>query len=173
MLEKGTLKLCWLVQPLWKMWSIYDLGISFLCVCLKKVKTLIWKVIWIPIFTPMFISWLRTIVKIRKQPRCLPTDAQIKTIRYKHTHTMEYYSAIEKKETFPFAIMWMEPEGITLSKLSQTKTNTIWFHLYVAFKKTKQKTKIIGTRNRLVVTEVGRWAKWVKGIKSYEFPHIK
>ena len=151
---------------------------NFISVCLlKKIKTLIWKVICTPVFTPMFISWLCTIVKTQKQPRCPPTDEQIKTIWYKHTHThthmMEYYSAIEKKETFPFAIIWMELEGIMLSKLSQTKTNTIWFHLYVAFKKTKQKTKIIDTGNRLMVTKAGRWAKWVKGIKSYELPLIK
>ena len=47
------------------------------------------------------------------------------THTHTHTHTMEYYSAIEKKETFPFAIIWMELEGIMLSKLSLTKTKTI------------------------------------------------
>ena len=151
---------------------------NFISVCLpKQNKNINLKSHLYPYIHPMFISWLRTIVKIQKQPRCLRTDAQIKTIWYKHTHThthtMEYYSAIEKKETFPFAIIWMELEGITLSKLSQTKTNTIWFHLYVAFKKTKQKTKIVDIRNRLVVTDAGRWAERVKGIKSYEFPYIK
>ena len=35
------------------------------------------------------------------------------------THTMEYYLAIKKNETLPFAATWMELEGITLSKISQ------------------------------------------------------
>ena len=33
-----------------------------------------------------------------------------------HTHTMEYYSAIKKNEILPFAMMWMELEGIILNK---------------------------------------------------------
>ena len=31
-------------------------------------------------------------------------------------HTQEYYSAIQKNETMPFAAMWMDLEIITLSK---------------------------------------------------------
>ena len=34
---------------------------------------------------------------------------------------MEYYSAIKKNEILPFATMWMELEGIMLSKISQSK----------------------------------------------------
>ena len=37
-----------------------------------------------------------------------------------HTHTEEHYSAI-KKETLPFATMWMKPESIMLSEISQTQ----------------------------------------------------
>ena len=33
--------------------------------------------------------------------------------------TMEYYSSIKKNEILPFAPMWMELEGIMLSKISQ------------------------------------------------------
>ena len=36
---------------------------------------------------------------------------------------MEYYSAIKKNEILPFATTWMEPEGIMLSEISQSKTN--------------------------------------------------
>ena len=32
-----------------------------------------------------------------------------------HTHTMEYYSAIEKNEILPFAATWMDLEIIILS----------------------------------------------------------
>ena len=62
---------------------------------------------------------------------------------YTHTHThthsqkrtMKYYSAIKKNKILPFAKTWMELESIILSKVSQRKTNTIWFHSYVEFKK--------------------------------------
>ena len=40
---------------------------------------------------------------------------------------MEYYSAIRKKESLPFVTMWMDLEGIMLSKIKfrQRKTNTV------------------------------------------------
>ena len=44
-------------------------------------------------------------------------------ILYTHVHTMEYYSAI-KNEIMPFAATWMDLEIITLSEVSQAKTNT-------------------------------------------------
>ena len=46
---------------------------------------------------------------------------------------MEYYPAI-KKEIMPFAATWMDLEIIILSEVSQTKTNTIWYRLYVESK---------------------------------------
>ena len=58
-----------------------------------------------------------------------------------YIYTMEYYSAIKKNEIMPFAATWMDLDIITLSEVSQTKTN-IWYHLYVESKKmlfTKQK----------------------------------
>ena len=42
-----------------------------------------------------------------------------------HIYTMEYYSAIKKKEILPFAAMWMDLENIMLSEINQTKTNTV------------------------------------------------
>ena len=43
-----------------------------------------------------------------------------------YIHTMEYYSAIKRKEIESFAEMWMDLEIIILSKVSQKeKTNTI------------------------------------------------
>ena len=47
---------------------------------------------------------------------------------------MEYYSAI-KNEILPFAATWMDLEGIMLSEISQRKTNTKLFNLYVESKK--------------------------------------
>ena len=37
------------------------------------------------------------------------------------SYTMEYYSAIQKNEILPFAITWMDLEGIMLSEISQTE----------------------------------------------------
>ena len=31
----------------------------------------------------------------------------------------------KKNEIFPFAATWMDPEGITVSEISQRKTNTV------------------------------------------------
>ena len=36
-------------------------------------------------------------------------------------HTMEYYSAIKKKEIMSFAATWMDLEIIILSEISQTE----------------------------------------------------
>ena len=40
---------------------------------------------------------------------------------YTHTHTIEYYSVIKKNVILPFAATWMDLEGITQSKISQTE----------------------------------------------------
>ena len=41
-----------------------------------------------------------------------------------HTHTMEYYSAIQKNKILPFAATWLDLEGIMLSEISQTEKDT-------------------------------------------------
>ena len=72
--------------------------------------------------TPMFIAALSTIAKVWKEPKCLPMDAWIKKMWY--IYTMEYYSAIKKKEILPFATL-IELEGIMLSKISQRRAKII------------------------------------------------
>ena len=49
-----------------------------------------------------------------------------------------YYSAIEKKEILPFCKNMDRLEDIILSEISQTKTNTVWSHLYVVYRKKKK-----------------------------------
>ena len=45
----------------------------------------------------------------------------------------------------------MDSEGIILSEISQRRTNTAWFHVYVASKKiANEQTKLIDTENRLM-----------------------
>ena len=65
----------------------------------------------------MFIAALFTIAKTWKQPKCPSTEEWIKKMWY--IHTMQYYSAIKKNETMPFAATWMDPEIIILSEVSQ------------------------------------------------------
>ena len=43
------------------------------------------------------------------------------------------YSAIKKNEIMLFAAMWMKLEIIKLNELSQTKTNIMWYYLYVEY----------------------------------------
>ena len=38
-----------------------------------------------------------------------------------YIYTVEYYSAIRKKQILPFATTWMELEGIMLSEISQVE----------------------------------------------------
>ena len=38
---------------------------------------------------------------------------------------------MRRKETLPFAKTWMDLEGITLSKISQIKTNTYMWNIYI------------------------------------------
>ena len=70
----------------------------------------------------MFIAALFTIAKIWKQPKCPSTDEWIKIW---YTYTMEYYSAIKKKEILPLAATWIDLEGIMLSEINKRKTNTV------------------------------------------------
>ena len=55
---------------------------------------------------------------------------------------MEYYSALKKNEILSFAATWMDLdaatwmdlENIMLSEISQKKTNSVCYHLYVEAK---------------------------------------
>ena len=67
----------------------------------------------------MFIAALFTIAKTRKQPKCPLTDDWIRKMWY--IYTMEYYSAIKKKEIIPFTATWIELETLILSEVSQKK----------------------------------------------------
>ena len=40
-----------------------------------------------------------------------------------HIYTVEYYSAIKENEIMPSAATWMDLEIITLSEISQRKSN--------------------------------------------------
>ena len=40
-----------------------------------------------------------------------------------YKYTMEYYSALKRNKTVPFADMWMDPEAIIQSEVSQKEKN--------------------------------------------------
>ena len=65
----------------------------------------------------MFIAAVFTIAKKWKQPKCPSVDEWINKMWY--MYTMEYYSAIRRKQILPFATTWMVLEGIMLSEISQ------------------------------------------------------
>jgi hypothetical protein len=76
----------------------------------------------------MFITALFTIAKLWKQPRCPTIDDWIKKMWY--LYTMEFYSAMKKKEILSFASKWIELKNIILSEVSQAqKTKNPMFSL--------------------------------------------
>ena len=112
--EKGTLLHCWwewkLIQPLWRtVWRFlkklnielpYDPGIPLLGI--YPEKTIIQK----DTCTPMFTAALFTIARSWKQTKCPSTDKWIKMMWY--IYTMEYYSAIKRKEIGSFVETWLD-----------------------------------------------------------------
>ena len=65
----------------------------------------------------MFIAALCTIARSWKQPKCPSRGGWIKKIWY--IYTMEYYSAIKRNEIGSFVEMWMDPETVIQSEVSQ------------------------------------------------------
>jgi len=122
--EKGTLLHCWweckLVQPLWKrVWRFLrklKIELSFdpaiLLPGIYPEKAMAQK----DTCTPVFIAALYAIAKAWKQPKS--TEEWLKKMWY--IYTMEYYSAIIKKEIMASAATWMDLETIMLSEVSQT-----------------------------------------------------
>ena len=56
----------------------------------------------------MFNAALFTLAKAWKQPKCPLMDEWIKMMWC--IYTTEYYSAMKKNETMPFAATWMDPD---------------------------------------------------------------
>ena len=66
-----------------------------------------------------FIEAIFTRANTWKQPTCPSTDKWIKKMWC--TYTMEYYSAIKKKDRMSFLSTWMDLEIITLNAVCQTE----------------------------------------------------
>ena len=95
-----------MVQPLWRtVWRFlkklitelpYDQAIPLLGIHTEKT------IIERDTCTPMFIAALFTITRTWKQPRCPSADEWIRKL---YIYTMEYYSAIKKKNAFESVLM--------------------------------------------------------------------
>ena len=137
---------CKWVQPLWRtVWRFlyklktelpYNLAIPLLGIYPKEMKTLTRK----DTCTPVFTAALFTIAKIWKQPKYPSMGEWIKKMW--SIYTMEYYWAIKKEEILPFAITWMDLEGIMLNEISQTEKDKHTIILLIGGNlKTKQNKK--------------------------------
>ena len=82
---------------------------------------------------------LFAIAKIWKQPKYPSIHEWTKKKCY--IDTMEYYSAIKRKELLSFAITWMDLEGIMFSEISQVEENKYHDFTYLWNIKTKQNRK--------------------------------
>ena len=101
----------------------YDPAIALLGIYLRDTGMLFQR----DTCTPMFIAALLTIAKVWKEPKRPSADEWINKIWY--IHTMEYYMAIKKNEILPFATMWMELEGIMLSKIRERQISYGFTHM--------------------------------------------
>ena len=101
----------------------YDLAIPLLGTYLDKT------IIQNGTRTLVFMVALFAIAKTRKWPNCPLTDEWVK--KTWHICTMEYHSAVRKNAIMPFVATRMDPEITILSEVSQRKTNTIRYHVYV------------------------------------------
>ena len=110
-----------MVQPLWKtVWRClrkrhielpFDPAIPLLGIYSDKTMTRK------DTSTPMFIAALFAIAKMWKQPKCPSPEEWIKMW---YIHTVEYYSAIKRKEILAFLATWIALEMIMLSDVSHT-----------------------------------------------------
>ena len=135
--RKGTLLHCWweckLVQPLWRTMCrflknlekelLYDPAIPLLGIHTEETR------IERDICTQMFIKALFLIARTWKQPRWPSADESIKKQWY--IYTMEYYSAIQKNTFKSVPMMWMEPEPIIQSEVSQKVKHKCSILMYV------------------------------------------
>ena len=67
--------------------------------------------------TTMFTAALFAIARTWKQPKCPSTDEWMQKMW--HIYTMEYYSAIKRKEIELSVVRWMDVESVIQSEVSQ------------------------------------------------------
>ena len=83
--------------------------------------------------TLMFIAELFTIAKTWKQPRCPSIDEWIRKLW--NTYTRKYYSPVKRNVFDSILMRWMKLEPIIQSEVRKRKTNTVYYHMYMEFRK--------------------------------------
>ena len=84
--------------------------------------------------------------------------------------SMGCYLDIRKNEILHFATVWMDLEGIMLSEINQTKTNTLCFHSDVGSKKMNEQNENknkVGHREQISGYKRGSWL-WEGGCEMGE-----
>ena len=144
----GTLLYCWweckLVRPLWKTEWLPPQKFPQTKSFLKKIKIKIElpydpAIALLKIYprdtgvlmhrgscTLMFIAALSTRAKLWKEPKCPPTDEQIKKLWF--VYTMEYYMAMRKNEIWNFVATSMVLESVMLSEISHIEKDR--YHVF-------------------------------------------
>ena len=74
---------------------------------------------WAPRTDPLRVDWLDL----------LAVQGTLKSLLQHHS-SKAYYWALKKGEISPFITTWVYSDDITLSEISQRKTNTVWYHLW-------------------------------------------
>ena len=77
----------------------------------------------------MFMAEVLIIAKRWKQPKCTSVDEGMNKMC--HIHTMEYYSAIKRKEVLIHATIWMNFENIILSEKSQLQKSIYYMIAFI------------------------------------------
>ena len=71
----------------------------------------------------MTIAALFTIAKTWKQSKCPSTEEWVEKMWY--VYTVEYYSAIKKKEIMSFVATWVDIARVILNEVRQRRRNVI------------------------------------------------
>ena len=77
----------------------------------------------------MFIAALFTTVSTWKQSKCPLTNEWIRKMWC--VYSMEYYSAIKKKEIGSFVVMWLDLESVIQFEVSQNEKKKSYINAYV------------------------------------------
>ena len=114
-------------QPLWKtVWKFlkklktelaHDPPVPFLGICPEELE----EGTQTGICTLIFATALFTTAQRWEQLRCPLTDKWISTMW--HIYTMEYNSALKRKEILTHTTTWMNLEDVMLSEISQSQKN--------------------------------------------------